>query len=685
MLNRLLAYFLSITLLVACSSRSLQPTLQAASTPTLTPFPTSTSIPAPIPTFTTTSTPLPMSGPITENVMARLGKGWINDLTFSPNGKILSVATSIGVYLYHVETMELLSFLPSNVFVEKLAFIDDKTLVIGYDDSTTAIWNIENTPTLVDTLQHDDPAILLAINDKNTILVVERGFINRPVNVIVWDGINPAFINSLMTAHLSSAAFSREKNLLALQTNQGKIILIEAQKMKYTETICWEQCSAPTFSPNGKLLASIKGWGDKAQIILWDIASQKEMINIKDPELFTSDIAFSPDGKLLVSASTTALNLWNVDTGELVDKFDGASSAVFSPDGLLLASASQDGDLTLRDLRSGDIHFIVKGFTPISQAVFQNKYMASTSYFYANQDTIVLRDISTGEIIRTFSPSEENPKIISFIFSPDEKTIASTWHVDKNKNYRAAENYVIKFFDVSTGEQLISINALDPIAFSPDSSMLVTSETGYQIVIWDIASGEKLPLSLGLAPTDFNNPYKKSIVFSPDGSTLAILSDNVILRDVFTGKQVKVLESGLDSSLGFYFFGDTGAIGEFSPDGTTLASSWLIATNTDRLRPNPKGVITLWDISSGQKIVQLEKHTEPITSLTFSPDGTLIASGAEDDTIIVWDAKNGNQLKVLQGHSGAINSLAFSPDSKLLYSGSLDGTVIIWNLDQLSP
>lgn len=682
MSNHLLAYFLSIALLVACSSQSQQPTLQAASTPTLMPSPTSTSTPTPIPTFTPTPTPLPMSGPITENGMARLGKGWINDLTFSPNGKILSVATSIGVYLYQVETMELPSFLPSNIFVEKIAFINDKTLVIGYDDSTTAIWNIENTPTLVDTLQHDDPAVLLAINDKNTILVVERGFINRPVNVLVWDGINPAFINSLMTAHLSSAAFSREKNLLALETNQGKIMLVDAQKMKYTETICGEQCGAPTFSPNGNILASTKGWGDKAQIILWDTASQKELINIKDPGLFTSDLAFSPDGKLLVSASATALNLWNIDTVELVDTFDGASNAVFSPDGLLLASASKDGDLTLRDIKSGNVNFIVKGFIPISQVVFQNKYIASTSYFYANQDAIVLRDISTGEIIRTFSPSEENSKVISFTFSPDGKTIASTWYIFKNSR---VDGKTIILFDVNTGELLKSLDGFDPIAFSLDSSMLASGVTGNQLVIWDIASGETLPLSLGLVPAQFNEPYKKSVVFSPDGSTLAILSDNVFLRDALTGKQIKVLESGFDSSLGFFFFGDTGAIGEFSPDGTTLASSWLIATNADRLKPNPKGVITLWDVRSGQKITQLEKHTKPITALAFSPDGTLIASGAEDNTIIVWDAKNGNQLKALQGHSGAINSLAFSPDGKLLYSGSLDGTVIIWSLDQLLP
>lgn len=690
MSNRLLSYFLSIILLTACSSQPQPPTLQATNTPTLTPSPTSTSTPTPIPTFTPTPTALPMAGPITENVMTRLGKGWVNDLTFSPNGKILSVATSIGVYLYQVETMELLSFLPSNAFVESIAFTDDETLAVGYNDSTTAIWNVEDTPTLVDTLQHDDPAILLATNDKNKTLVVERGFIDRPVNVIVWDGINPAITNRLMTAHLSSAAFSREKNLLALQTNQGRIMLVDAQKMKYTETICWEQCGTPSFSPNGEILASTKGWGDKAKIILWDTASQKELINIKEPESHTSNIAFSPDGKLLISASTStsALNLWNVDTGELVDTFDGASNAIFSPDGLLIASVSENGDLILRDSKSGDEKFIVKGFTPIiSQALFQNLYIASTSYQVVGtsyRDTIVLRAISTGEIIRTYDPADENFYIRSITFSSDGKTMIAS-----------SRDNISVLFDVITGERLQTLSGADPVIFSPDGSLLATSTTGNQLVIWDIASGEKLPLSLGLVPVRFNDPYKKSLVFSPDGSTLAILSDKVILRDVSTGKRIKVLESGLDSSLGFsgFSFDGAGALGEFSPNGTILASTWLIATSDDKFRNAPKGVIILWDALSGEKISILDGHSNPmgeypknpITVLSFSPDGALIASGAEDNSIIIWDAKNGNQLQVLQEHSGAITSLAFSPDGKLLYSGSLDGTVIIWDLNQLLP
>ena len=716
MFNRVFSYFLSFILLVACSSQPQQPTLEATNTPTLTPSP----IPSPTntltPTLTPTPTPLPMAGPLTENGMTRLGKGWVNDLTFSPNGKVLSVATSIGVYLYQVQTMELISFLSTNAFVNDTAFIDDKTLVIGESDGSTTVWDIEATPKALETLQRTNPVVALGVSEDKTILVIEFGFsgTSGAVNVIQWDRANPENLNLVSSEYGYRSEYSSVKNILVLETQTGKIILVDTKKMKATTTIC-RDCLAFDLSQNGEMLAAVKGWDDKAQIVFFDITSQKEITKFKNPEPITSSLAFSPDGKLLASASPTALNLWSVETAMLIDSFDGALTVSFSPDGTLLASTSQDGNLILRELPSGEIRFAVKGFAPISQAVFQNGYIASTTghwdtgsdagrlldYFSAYKYTIFLRDISTGEIIRTFSLSDQNPEVhltrsssnTSFAFSSDGKIIASAGSIVKNNK----EEDTIILLNANTGELLKSLKGFDPIAFSPDSSMLATGAIGNQLVVWDIASGEKLPLSLGLVPARFNDPFKKSLVFSPDGSALAILSDKVILRDMATGKQVKVFDSGLDPFLGFsgFSFRGTGAIGEFSANGTILASTWLVATSTDRLRQNPKGVIILWDVLSGEKITMLDGHStptmgeysnsNPITALTFSPDGSLLASGAEDKTIIVWDTKNGSLLKVLEGHTGAINSLSFSSDGKLLFSNALDGTVIIWNLDQLLP
>jgi hypothetical protein len=58
-------------------------------------------------------------------------------------------------------------------------------------------------------------------------------------------------------------------------------------------------------------------------------------------------------------------------------------------------------------------------------------------------------------------------------------------------------------------------------------------------------------------------------------------------------------------------------------------------------------------------------------SVAFSPDGKILASGSEDNTIKLWEVNSGRELRTLRGHSGPVNSVVFSPDGQSLASGSL--------------
>src|SRR5688572_6968808 len=74
------------------------------------------------------------------------------------------------------------------------------------------------------------------------------------------------------------------------------------------------------------------------------------------------------------------------------------------------------------------------------------------------------------------------------------------------------------------------------------------------------------------------------------------------------------------------------------------------------------------------EVVIQSTHTKPINAIAFAPDGSWLASGANDDTIKIWDTSTGHLLRTLYGHASNVDALAISPDGKLLASGSGDMT-----------
>jgi WD40 repeat protein len=71
------------------------------------------------------------------------------------------------------------------------------------------------------------------------------------------------------------------------------------------------------------------------------------------------------------------------------------------------------------------------------------------------------------------------------------------------------------------------------------------------------------------------------------------------------------------------------------------------------------------------------------SSVAFSPDGRLLASGSRDKTIKLWEVASGSLVRTLTGHTDSVFSVAFSPDGRLLASGSDDNTIRLWDISDL--
>jgi WD40 repeat protein len=172
-----------------------------------------------------------------------------------------------------------------------------------------------------------------------------------------------------------------------------------------------------------------------------------------------------------------------------------------------------------------------------------------------------------------------------------------------------------------------------------------------------------------------------NIVFSPDGRQLASGScsqfhvagscsqGEVIIWDLESGEPLRVI----DQTVGF-----SQALA-FSPDGQLLSVN-------DCLRVEVAGVcveanVRLFDVSTGEVILDLPGHTAFVWTAAFSPDGRILATGSADNTIILWDVETGEPIgSRLSNHGGPVRRVSFSPQGDRLVSAGLDNLVILWDV-----
>ncbi len=195
------------------------------------------------------------------------------------------------------------------------------------------------------------------------------------------------------------------------------------------------------------------------------------------------------------------------------------------------------------------------------------------------------------------------------------------------------------------------------LEFSPDSQKLAANlQSAGGVWLWDLSRDRESRLQVSERCARF-----RGISFRPDGAMLAAAGADSTVRifRVNTGQQDKRMDGNRGQ-----FTNDVA----YRPDGKVIAAA---TCNGDRLR--------LWDPETRSIKKELKGHSDMVWTVTFSPDGQLLASTAYDGTIRIWDG-SGEPLHKMPVCIRRRYALAFHPGGKLLVSASWDNAVNVWDV-----
>ena len=629
-----------------------------------------------------------------EGAIARLGKGELGEIHFSPDGSRLAVSSSIGIWFYDPQTGEALDLLTYTDGIPPFAFAyspDGNTIASAGTNQMTVItgirearlpsisghivqmWEVttgEKRTTI--SVQTQQVANVVYAPDGSTIATARK----RDNTVYLWDaatGKSKGTLERIGRGSVQSFVFAPDGKTIATAggwTN-NVVQLWDAQTGAHKTSLTGhtQEVNSIAYSPDGTIIASGSTDGT---VRLWDVATGKQKaVLVRTSWIYfllpwlspsVNAVAYSPDANTLAAVSVDyTLRLWDTQTTQLRATLAGhtgpVDAIVYSPHGKTIATASgwKDNTVRLWDAVTGETRAVLIGYTHISSVAYSpdGKTIATGGDYRSN--ALQLWDVPTRKL-KTRYTEHTDGTLSSIVYSPDGRTIAAVGLRDNTVrlwNAKTGKHKATFKHDNTKGEYDISA-----VAYAPDGQTIAAVGGHYKnhkgtVYLWHVQTRKRKIIYEG-------PDYISAVAYSPDGRTLATGSWNGNLRvwHTVTGEELKTIptkhKGGVDSLA-------------YSPDGKTIATGGGYRDD----------IVQLWDAVTGAHKARLRGHTKTVSSVAYSPDGKTIATGSTDGTVRFWDVVTGEHKATFTAHTD-IASVVYSSDGKTIATRSTDGTVLLW-------
>jgi WD40 repeat protein len=615
--------------------------------------------------------------PLPPGALARLGTvrfrhGAATSLAFSPDGKVLAVGgRDEGIRLYDPDTGRSLARHggDENLYVTSsvaLAFSPDgKRMAAAHGPvrlidlaSGRDLWRQQS-----DTYH----ACTVALSPDGKFLVSGGFHDNGLAEIRLWDAYNgkPVRRFSTGTGHLFEFTLSPDGKYLAVGDSRTGVHVLEAATGKKRYSLSGKQnyISSWSFSPDGREF--VVAWPYEARLHFRDPHTGKPLRTWDMPEENAFRPTFSPDGKLLATTGGSGvIRLWDTATGAPVRQLRGndpwIEAMVFSPDSRRLAAITY---------RSGTV-FVWDTTTGTRLSTVAGHDLAVTALTFARDGRRLFSHGADGRLLSWDWASGAE----SFLFRASPDMSGGSCALGPDAAVLVTQgNGVAHCWDFrgdgglrTLGQQLLRYQG-SPLVLSPDGSVLAASQRETDIFLGETATGAEVGVLKGHTKDVWG------LAFAPDGRTLASVSSDGTVRlwDTRTKKEIRAWRTGEGMHVRL----------AFAPDGKILAvvegahgdsiRLWDVATAQETTPPLRHGgcsalafsadgrflatggydPLKLWETATGQLVFDRKGHHSGVQCLAFAPDDRVLASGGGDSTILVWDLTgrmDGTRLRPLR-------------------------------------
>ena len=422
------------------------------------------------------------------------------------------------------------------------------------------------------------------------------------------------------------------------------------------------EVSRARISPDGKWIVSCSSrWNDRSpgEIILWEFATGELVRLFGRSEGGYRDVCFSPNSKMIASASPLGgVSIWDVESGRVLfqDSEHRSHAVAFSPRGSVLAAGGTGGRVRLYNTDNGAL---------IREILHSNSTIHSVAF---NPQGVELAAVCNNGWLSVWDPQDDSPLFRatrcgdrSVAFSPDGKVLVTG-------GYYGVRYGRMRVFGLDRGtfneidDRYTNFGTVGRMEFSPDSRAIAFQSNDNVIRLWDPRTGRQLKQFAA------HDGSATSCCFSPDTRSMVTTGGDMKLRRWSHSK------INTDSFETEHHRGFIPAI-DFSKDGTRLlaAGGLNIGLPSAGLKE-----AQIYQLSEGSRRLthRLLGFDQWMTDVSFASDDSIVVATGDGGGVHCWDARTGESLWTAQDHNSKATCLAVSPDSRVA-TGSDDGVVLV--------